>query len=129
MFYGRRLANGDGLAVTLALRDTDAASINGTYSSVSMRTSYAFGKQLGPAKITAALGAEYADYPLFRLSGVIAATDILSMALTCCRTALCRWLRSSSKMALMQSATSWELAKTSSWAAAWVSASMNSRPV
>lgn len=74
LFYARKLANGDGLAVSLALRDMEAASINGTYSTASMRTSYALARPVGPAKVTAALGLEYADYPQFRLSGVIPAT-------------------------------------------------------
>ena len=74
MFYARKLANGDGLSVSLALRDTEAANFNGTYSSASVRTSYALAKPVGPARITAAVGAEYADYPMFRLSRVIPPT-------------------------------------------------------
>lgn len=72
--YGKRRGNGDLFNLALAFRDTDAASANGTFSSLSVRASYALAKALGPARISGAIGLEYADYPAFRLSGVIPAT-------------------------------------------------------
>ncbi|MCB1343421.1 MAG: hypothetical protein KDK24_20625 [Pseudooceanicola sp.] len=73
-FYSHRFADDGRFGLSLALRDTRAESINGTYSSASLRASYAFGRKIGPARLTLALGAEMADYPLFRLSGAIPAT-------------------------------------------------------
>lgn len=67
-FYGFKRENGDSIGISLALRDTDAASVNGTYASASMRASYALAEPVGPVMITAAFGLEYARYPAFRLS-------------------------------------------------------------
>jgi hypothetical protein len=61
----RRLGNGDQIGLTIALRDTNAASRNGTFSSASMRTSYKFAKPIGPAKLSAGLVLGYSDYPSF----------------------------------------------------------------
>lgn len=61
-----RLANGDRLSASMNLRDSDAEFMNGTYRSVSLRTTYSFGKRLGPARVTAGLGLGYSDYPLVR---------------------------------------------------------------
>ena len=62
---GRKLDNGDSVTVTVALRDTAAKSPNGTFTSASMRTSYAFGKPVGPARISAGLVLGYSDYPTY----------------------------------------------------------------
>lgn len=63
---GRKLGNGDKVTVTMALRDTKAKHINGTFSSASMRTSYAFGKAIGPARVSAGLVLGYSDYPSYQ---------------------------------------------------------------
>jgi len=62
---GRKLENGDKVTVTLAVRDTDAKTVNGTFTSASMRTSYAFGKSVGPARVSAGLVLGYSDYPAY----------------------------------------------------------------
>jgi len=64
--FNRRLANGDRLGLSMTLRDSDAEFMNGTYQSVSLRTTYSFGKRWGPARVTAGLGLGYSDYPLVR---------------------------------------------------------------
>jgi len=63
-----RLGNGDRVGLTLALRDTEAASRNGTFSAASMRASYAFAKPIGPAKLSAGLVLGYSDYPSYKFS-------------------------------------------------------------
>lgn len=63
-----KLESGDSVGVTLALRDTDAISINGTFSSASLRTTYSFAKPLGPAKVSAGLLVGYSDYPAYIFS-------------------------------------------------------------
>ena len=63
-----RLGNGDRVGVILALRDTDAVAINGTFMSASMRTSYSFAKPVGPAKLSAGLVLGYSDYPAYKFS-------------------------------------------------------------
>ena len=67
---GRAMANGDRLNVTVALRDTDAKSANGSFTSASLRTSYTFKRPVGPARLTAGLVLGYSDYPVFR-SGLL----------------------------------------------------------
>ena len=74
MFYGARQENGNQLGLDFAFRDTQAASDNGTYRTASMRASYALAKPVGPVKLSAAAGLEYARYPAFRLSGQIGPT-------------------------------------------------------
>ena len=61
----RRLGNGDRIGLTIALRDTDAVSRNGTFSSASMRASYKFAKPVGPVRLSAGLVLGYSDYPSF----------------------------------------------------------------
>ncbi len=65
----RKLGNGDSLGVTLALRDADARHHNGTFRSASLRTSYAFARPLGPARLSLGLLMGYSDYPTYQ-SGV-----------------------------------------------------------
>jgi hypothetical protein len=64
----RRLDSGDSVGVTLALRDTDAANDNGTFTSVSMRTNYSFARSVGPAKLSTGLVLGYSDYPVYNLT-------------------------------------------------------------
>lgn len=72
--YGAKGPGGDQFGLVLALRDTDAASANGTYRTASMRASYGRARGIGPVKLSAAMGLEYARYPRFRLSGQIGPT-------------------------------------------------------
>ncbi|MCK5885804.1 MAG: hypothetical protein KAG70_04830, partial [Alcanivorax sp.] len=62
----KKLENGDGLSLSLSLRDSDAKALNGTYRSATARATYAFAQSLGPAKVTAGLGLGYSDYPLIQ---------------------------------------------------------------
>ncbi|MFT7593697.1 MAG: hypothetical protein ACI8R4_001013 [Paracoccaceae bacterium] len=64
---GRKLDNGDSVAVSLALRDSDAKHVNGTFKSASMRTSYTFGKAIGPARISTGLVLGYSTYPTYQI--------------------------------------------------------------
>jgi hypothetical protein len=64
----RQLGNGDKIGLTFALRDTDAKTRNGTFSSASMRTSYTFAKSIGPAKLSAGLVFGFSEYPDFKYS-------------------------------------------------------------
>ncbi len=73
----RGLKNGDRLSFSLALRDTDAGwadttarRANGTFRSASLRTSYGFGKPIGPARLSAGVVLGYSDYDAYR-SGII----------------------------------------------------------
>lgn len=68
--FKRALGNGDTLSVSLALRDTQSLRDNGTYRSASLRASYAFGKAIGPAHLTAGLVLGYSDYPNYRSAGL-----------------------------------------------------------
>jgi len=72
--YGRRLASGDTLVLSAALRDTQAKAQNGTYSAVALRAGYDFAEPFGPVAISAAVGMEYADYPSFDASLFLPAT-------------------------------------------------------
>lgn len=66
--YSRKLTNGDVLRVSLALRDANAKSINGTYSSASVRTSYTLDRPVGPAQISFGLVLGYTRYDEYRFS-------------------------------------------------------------
>jgi hypothetical protein len=59
------LEGGDKLGLTLNLRNTTSDFFNARSTSATLRASYAFGKQVGPAKVSAGLTAGYADYPDF----------------------------------------------------------------
>lgn len=61
--WRKKLENGDGLSLSLSLRDSTAEIPNGTYRSATARATYAFAQSLGPAKVTAGLGLGYSDYP------------------------------------------------------------------
>lgn len=67
--WSRELGNGDRLGLKFALRDTDAARANGTFTSASLRTTYALDQPVGPVRLSAALTLGYSDYPRF-LSGI-----------------------------------------------------------
>ncbi len=71
----KKLARGDTISLSVALRDNDAKAINGTYPSVSLRFSYGLAKKLGPARVSAALGVGTSDYPLYIASRFIPATE------------------------------------------------------
>lgn len=75
--YGKALENGDILNLALAVQDADAVSINGTYSTVSMRTSYTLGRAVGPARLSMGLVMGYTNYDqyLFSINGAVPRTD------------------------------------------------------
>ncbi len=61
----RVLDNGDQVELTLALRDSDAQSINNTFSSASMRASYTMDNTVGPARLSLGLVLGYSDYDAY----------------------------------------------------------------
>jgi hypothetical protein len=67
----RGLKNGDSATLEVAMRDTDATSVNGTFTSASVRVSYTFRKPVGPAHLTAGLVFGYSDYPTYVSGGLI----------------------------------------------------------
>jgi hypothetical protein len=75
--YGHAFGNGDVLNLTLALQEADAVSINGTYSTASMRASYTLGQPVGPALLSLGLVLGYTHYNqfLFSLDGAVPRTD------------------------------------------------------
>ncbi|WP_424984780.1 tetratricopeptide repeat protein [Microbulbifer sp. S227A] len=75
--FGKELANGDTLNLALAYQDAEAVSINGTYSTVSMRGSYTLGRAVGPARLSVGLVMGYTNYDefLFSLNGAVPRTD------------------------------------------------------
>ena len=60
-----RLAGGNTLSFSLSLRDVKSDHIRTPYSSASLRASYAFAKQIGPAKISTGLTFGYSDYDIY----------------------------------------------------------------
>ncbi|MDK3073155.1 hypothetical protein QO034_08550 [Sedimentitalea sp. JM2-8] len=75
--YGKVFKNGDVLNLALALQDADAVSINGTYSTASMRASYTLGRAVGPARLSMGLVMGYTRYDefLFSINGAVPRTD------------------------------------------------------
>ncbi len=75
--YGKVLRRGDMLNLALAFQDADADSINGTYSTISMRASYTLGRSLGPVRLSMGLVAGYTKYDefLFSLNGAVPRRD------------------------------------------------------
>lgn len=63
--YFRTLGNGNVLGLELALRDADANSVNGTYSSASVRASYTLARALGPARLSMGLVVGYTRYDTY----------------------------------------------------------------
>ncbi len=66
-----KLRSGDRIGLTLNLRQTESRFFNAGNSSATIRASYGFGRQIGPARISAGLTAEYTDYPDFALVFVV----------------------------------------------------------
>lgn len=64
--FNRRLGNGDLLALSLALRDTDSVSANGTFQAASFRAAYSFDQPVGPVRLSAGLTLGYSDYPVYQ---------------------------------------------------------------
>lgn len=64
--FSRVLGNGDRLTLSMALRDSQAESINGTFRSASLRAAYAFDQRFGPLRLSAGLTLGYSDYPEYR---------------------------------------------------------------
>lgn len=75
--FDKAFDNGDVLNLVLALQDTDAQSINGTYSTASMRASYTLGRAVGPARLSMGLVMGYTHYDdfLFSITGAVPRTD------------------------------------------------------
>ena len=75
--FGKAMENGDIFNLALAFQDADAVSINGTYSTVSMRASYTLGRAVGPARLSMGLVMGYTNYDqfLFSLNGAVPRTD------------------------------------------------------
>ncbi|MCU9837850.1 hypothetical protein OEZ49_08730 [Ruegeria sp. WL0004] len=65
--YTQLLQNGDRITFSLAWRNTDAKSPNGTFRAGSARINYDFGKSLGPVRINAGLTVGRTDYPTYIL--------------------------------------------------------------
>lgn len=64
--FRQPLGNGDRLDFALALRESDARWFNGSYRSASLRAGYAFGRPVGPMRLSAGLVLGYTDFPIFR---------------------------------------------------------------
>ncbi|MDU9004796.1 surface lipoprotein assembly modifier [Sedimentitalea todarodis] len=75
--FGKALENGDIFNLALAFQDADAVSINGTYSTVSMRASYTLRHAVGPARLSMGLVMGYTNYDqyLFSITGAVPRTD------------------------------------------------------
>ncbi|SFT61759.1 tetratricopeptide repeat protein [Sedimentitalea nanhaiensis] len=63
--FGTELDNGGIIGLQMALRDANAASPNGSYSSASIRASYTLGRTLGPARLSMGLVVGYTRYDQF----------------------------------------------------------------
>lgn len=61
------LDRGDRIRVGLTLQDVSGDYINADYQTASLRASYTFGKQVGPARITTGLTLGYTDYDDYTL--------------------------------------------------------------
>lgn len=61
------LGDGDRLDVTFGVRDSDASSVNGTSTSLTLRALYTLGRKIGPTRIQAGLGFAVTDYPAYQL--------------------------------------------------------------
>ncbi|MEL7099627.1 MAG: hypothetical protein AAGM84_12430 [Pseudomonadota bacterium] len=61
------LAGGDQISLSYSLTDVDAGHINTRSTAHSLRIGYAFGQQIGPAQISAALTLGDVHYPDFRV--------------------------------------------------------------
>ncbi|WP_343067760.1 hypothetical protein [Sulfitobacter aestuariivivens] len=55
--------NGDSMSFALNLRHTESDFVNARTRSATLSTSYSFGQQMGPVKVSAGLVAGYSDYP------------------------------------------------------------------
>lgn len=64
--YRQKLGNGDSFSIALTTRDTRSDAGNVPSTTTSLHTSYAFGKKLGPAKVSASLLLGNTEYPDFR---------------------------------------------------------------
>lgn len=72
--FVRPLQNRNQLTLSFALRNTKARWANGSFRSGSVRAAYAFGRPVGPVRVSTALVLGYSDYPsyisgLFRVPG------------------------------------------------------------
>ena len=63
--FNHQRSNEDRITLALELRHTDSQTRNQRTTSASLRASYSFGQQIGPAKITAGLVLSHAEYPDF----------------------------------------------------------------
>lgn len=65
---GHRFDSGASVQVTLSMRDSSAVNDNGTYRGASLQARYGFARPLGPARVTATIGAGLVDYPSYLFS-------------------------------------------------------------
>lgn len=70
-YWRTELDNGNAVTLSVALRDTKARHVNGSYRSATVRGAYSFGRPVGPVKLGAGLVLGYSDYPEFRSGGFI----------------------------------------------------------
>lgn len=66
--YTHKLTNQDSFKLSLTVRDATSLDVNGTYSSAALSADYAFGRALGPAKLSAGLSLGYTKYDAFKFS-------------------------------------------------------------
>ncbi|WP_299623438.1 hypothetical protein [uncultured Tateyamaria sp.] len=70
--YSHRRDNGDRVNLGLTVQDVSGAFTNADYRTASVRASYAFGKQVGPVKITTGVTFGYTDYDTYVLVSPVA---------------------------------------------------------
>lgn len=61
-----KLDGGNTISFGLNLRDVSSDAVNASYTSGVLNMNYAFGKQIGPVKLSAGLSVGYTDYSSFR---------------------------------------------------------------
>lgn len=66
--YNQTLANNDTLGLSAAFRNANAGSINGSYVSASIRTSYTPDQEIGPARVSLGLVLGFTRYDQFKAS-------------------------------------------------------------
>ncbi|WP_299144754.1 surface lipoprotein assembly modifier [uncultured Tateyamaria sp.] len=70
--YSQKLDSGARVNLGLTLQDVNGDFVNADFQTASLRASYTFGKQIGPAQITAGVTLGYTDYDQYRLVSPVA---------------------------------------------------------
>jgi hypothetical protein len=65
--FKRKLANGDGMTVSLGVAESQSDGFRQDYTSVNLRTAYSFGRRIGPAKVATALEYSMTDYDNYEI--------------------------------------------------------------